>query len=438
MVLVGKASYNMKKFDYANDPRMSKSECVLLGFSGLLIFVAYDDSFNMQITLPVFVLLLFGYLKKTGGAFSDRIGFSFCVVAVGMASASVILNLFIDPKIITDKTPLRILYLIEILLFYYVTTKRSYASDNLKLILIAGIVSGLAISLAIIWNYQNGAVGKISVTNIFGRSVEENYTAGLIVFEAMLCLLGFRYTQQIGIKTILLCILLVMTYAILLTGSRAAIVALAVGIAIFVVQNVLSGKVSLFAKIGIVALVFLFVAVIVLNADSILPRNLYDRIFVSSYADSSNAHRLELWSFGLEGFLRRPFFGYGIGNYNYYVINVLGMTQHTVVVAHNTYLDALLDLGIVGLLPILALVLGRLKGVARSKVLFPAILSTLFTALIVGGERTFFFWNAIVILTILIGFAGKSGGNGSLESLFDFSAEVSNVLGMRSNGRQHK
>ena len=229
-----------------------------------------------------------------------------------------------------------------------------------------------------------------------------------------------------------------MTYAILLTGSRAAIVALAVGIAIFVVQNVLSGKVSLFAKIGIVALVFLFVAVIVLNADSILPRNLYDRIFVSSYADSSNAHRLELWSFGLEGFLRRPFFGYGIGNYNYYVINVLGMTQHTVVVAHNTYLDALLDLGIVGLLPILALVLGRLKGVARSKVLFPAILSTLFTALIVGGERTFFFWNAIVILTILIGFAGKSGGNGSLESLFDFSAEVSNVLGMRSNGRQHK
>jgi O-antigen ligase len=123
-------------------------------------------------------------------------------------------------------------------------------------------------------------------------------------------------------------------------------------------------------------------------------------LFTNSLDDNSNADRLILWKNGFNGFLNRPFLGYGVGNFNYYVRLIF--PQHKVVVAHNSFLDILIDVGIIGFGVFAVMVYKNIKCIFKEgKVFIPLFVCFLFTALIVGGERTFFFWNDIIILTLI-------------------------------------
>ena len=148
--------------------------------------------------------------------------------------------------------------------------------------------------------------------------------------------------------------------------------------------------------------IFTSLIILSINMYELLPEYTLNRFFVNSIDDSSNQERIQLWSFAFANFWYRPLFGYGPGVFSYYVSQ--RFTNHTVVVAHNTYIDFLIDSGIVGLFLILYLIYRHFKQVFQEKciVLFPLIICQFITSFIVGGERTFFFWNGLIVTCILL------------------------------------
>ncbi len=80
-----------------------------------------------------------------------------------------------------------------------------------------------------------------------------------------------------------------------------------------------------------------------------IPQNPITGRFISSFdhSDTSNTHRIELWTTAIHEVTLRPFIGTGLGVYTY-TINPLA-TYRTPIYAHNTILDITVELGLIGL-----------------------------------------------------------------------------------------
>lgn len=405
-------------------PSASTWECALLGFSALLIFVAWDDNFNMQVMAPFTVLLLGGYLAKTRGAFTDIKLFKLCLLILGSCGVSLLSCLAFNSEAISTKSVIRFLYIALILLFVLVTVDRRYTRGNLNLIVWGNIIAGAVIGLGIIARYMGGVAGKIAVANIWGVAVEENYMASLMAFELVLAVTALRYTKGMGRKLIIAALAAINLLGIVLSGSRAAMLgalaAIALLLFLYLVMGSAGGFVTRFLGLAVLVLAGFFV-VGALN-DSI-PVWYLDRFFHNSYLDSSNVQRIHYWTFGLEGFMARPLFGYGVGNYAYYVDAQMWSGGGDVVVAHNTYIDALVDTGLIGAALFAVLIVSNFKRAWKQQAFIPLLFVAFFTSFIVGGERTFFFWNSVVLLSIFARYAASQDDvTGAMESIFNLSS----------------
>src|SRR4029077_11465545 len=74
--------------------------------------------------------------------------------------------------------------------------------------------------------------------------------------------------------------------------------------------------------------------------------------------------RVDYWRAALDGFRQEPLLGTGAGTYQF-AWRRYRKTQARVVHAHSLYLEALSDLGVVGLLLVLASLAAPLAGLAR-------------------------------------------------------------------------
>ncbi|XLQ20632.1 MAG: O-antigen ligase family protein [Candidatus Moraniibacteriota bacterium] len=82
----------------------------------------------------------------------------------------------------------------------------------------------------------------------------------------------------------------------------------------------------------------------------LIPQNPITSRFISSFdtTDTSNRHRLELWTEAKQEIQHRPFIGTGLGAYPI-VINPQA-TYRTPIYVHNIFLDITVELGIIGLI----------------------------------------------------------------------------------------
>jgi O-antigen ligase len=127
---------------------------------------------------------------------------------------------------------------------------------------------------------------------------------------------------------------------ILLTGTRAA--ALAMGVALLIVPASVARL-----KRRQVAGILLTAVLIVVVALSIVPASSRDRLSTipNELAGGSMSGRTDIWAAGLELFQEHPVIGVGAGAYLQSVRHILFVP----IVAHNTFLSVLVELGIVGL-----------------------------------------------------------------------------------------
>ena len=69
-----------------------------------------------------------------------------------------------------------------------------------------------------------------------------------------------------------------------------------------------------------------------------------------------------------------------------------------------------MDFGYVGFTLIMILFLNNVKALfkRKNKILYPLILCWFFCSFIVGSERTFFFWNGIIVMGIMSNYMSKN------------------------------
>ena len=118
----------------------------------------------------------------------------------------------------------------------------------------------------------------------------------------------------------------------------------------------------------------------------------WDRYFVNGYGDESVTGRFVWWKDALALFLKRPIWGYGIGN-----INVSGNSS---AVTHNTYLDFLVDQGIIGFYIFTRFVYSSVKGIFKNKLqlYYGVVFAVLLGCFNLSATRSTFLWFSLILL----------------------------------------
>ena len=101
------------------------------------------------------------------------------------------------------------------------------------------------------------------------------------------------------------------------------------------------------------------------------------------------------WKNAISLFVKRPIYGYGIGN-----INVSGNSS---AVTHNTYLDFLVDQGLIGFSLFLFLIWNSCKRIIKNKnyAYYGIIFGILIGVFNLSATRSTFLWFALILLSAL-------------------------------------
>jgi O-antigen ligase len=144
---------------------------------------------------------------------------------------------------------------------------------------------------------------------------------------------------------------LLMSLGVLVTFSRAGFITFVALAGVLVLKFGRSAR----AKAGLTAVVF---AILLLAGLSDSYKNRLSSIFDSEKDTTGSAQeRSELLKHGLDLAIRHPIVGLGMGNFHIYSIKEK--------VAHNGYVETAAELGAIGLLAYLTLILAPLRGLAR-------------------------------------------------------------------------
>lgn len=235
------------------------------------------------------------------------------------------------------------------------------------------------------------------VLSLFGVQNDPNNCAAFLIFAVSIALYSIVFEgRYILFNTV---IILVGSYAIFLTGSRAGFlsIVLAVGVIILLIpfRRKEAGKKD-YTLLSILIIILLGLVLVYFSRD-LLPSNIRDRLLAfDEYEEGSG--RASKWENAMKLFLESPVFGKGWGGY---VLE--GVNEGTV---HNTFITSLCDIGVVGttllVLPILLIVI---QAIRKKELLAIVILADgVFFSLSLDAINKRFFWNAIYIAIMLLNY----------------------------------
>lgn len=176
-------------------------------------------------------------------------------------------------------------------------------------------------------------------------------------------------------KAVFVIILLLLLTGLLFSYSRAAWVSLIGGIGVFtLVFFKIPGKTVLLGFIGLVVAFLLFGKTLLMQMernDQDSSDNLTEHVqSISNIStDASNLERLNRWSCALRMWADKPFFGFGPGTYMFQYAPYQKKAQKTIIStnaadggnAHSEYLGPLSEMGVVGALLVLLLVVVSIR-----------------------------------------------------------------------------
>jgi len=269
--------------------------------------------------------------------------------------------------------------------------------------------------------------GSTSREFLSGLGMHANEWGRLYVVAYALLLFTWAESKESGLKIALLASMGLVVVALILTFSRGSFLG-------FIVVNMLF---LLWRRNAKNLIFFGFLAAIALFA---LPEAVYDRVttgFGGKSAsdfeggpDAISAGRVDLiWLPLLPEVLRSPIYGQGLGSiiWSEAMHKGAGVTIAAVGHPHNAYLQALLDMGIVGLILVCAYFAHVWKGF-RALSVDPALSHTL---------RGFYLGAAAGLASLLISYVTDSSLLPRPEQVFLWLA-IGMMYGQRSNGPVHE
>ncbi len=248
--------------------------------------------------------------------------------------------------------------------------------------------------------YIDEAFDSRQVLTLWGMQNDPNNVCAFLAVGVGLAAYSLFCEKRMRGMNIL--VILVNTYAVVLTGSRGGFLLLGVLIITAVLfPNWNNDRMwsDAFKKILIV-IVAGVAAIIVIRR--FMPQSSLARVLdFDNYFASGGSGRFEKWRIAWDYYSRHPLFGCGWGGY---VIQ-----DHRAI--HNTYLTLLCDTGLVGFtLYIIPIAWIFIRGVQKKSLLSLIILVTgAFPALTVDSINKRYLWNAILISFMLIQYLNTLG-----------------------------
>ena len=187
----------------------------------------------------------------------------------------------------------------------------------------------------VVTRFNIGRVARYSIGN-----EDPNYVGMMLMIGIPMLLWGLWTLHQrrgVGMAMVLAPIV---AYAALLTGSRGSTVLAPVVASVYVI--VARGHRNVGRMLAGVVVAGLIGLVVWRH----LPPDTQTRVLSGfDTTQSTSKLRQQAWRAGYHAFLRKPVQGYGLGSYQFAVRNELSRS----LVAHNTYISDLVELGLVGL-----------------------------------------------------------------------------------------
>ena len=243
--------------------------------------------------------------------------------------------------------------------------------------MLAGVILSIVIASAGEMTQTNDVSGGRMTIVIGGLAVDNNNLAVSLSVPA-LCAFAFALNPKMhkAWRITNIVALAVIVYAILLTGSRGGLLALAGGLLLCLLR---SGNGFSWKKI--LLLVFVLVLLVVAT-QYLLPESLQERFQVSNVVESGGTGRTGIWISALKVFYKSNFgrmlFGYGFGAFP----NMMEANYGVYKASHSDPIQMLLELGIVGFIVYLVMWYQLFKMAFRKKnALLPALLIIIF----IGG-----------------------------------------------------
>jgi len=240
----------------------------------------------------------------------------------------------------------RLQVLLPNILLYILLVNLLNSPKRVQGIITVLIISGTGLALLTLFYLFSGKLtaGRVAVYEVSGQ--DPNSLALYLLPNVALMIALFGQKIQALNKLFIVCGLLISALAILATGSRGALIALAI---IFLLGSMLNQKVW--------PLMFLVLIAVGVGTLFFLPPTYINRLQSIVTLSDRGAARLYIWLVGLQMIQAHPLLGVGLGNYSIAWNHFLPITPSvsgaiwafkTSKGSHNIFLNAFSELGVIG------------------------------------------------------------------------------------------
>lgn len=244
--------------------------------------------------------------------------------------------------------------------------------------------------LSLFFSYAYQGEANRQVLTIFKRQLDPNNIAAFLLIGISISMYYFMYEKENRILHI--ATIIINAYATLMTGSRAALLAIGVIVLgyILTMYNPKTYRKS-YMRIVPIVLIIIVAAIITFN---FLPQDIADRLFIfEDYAGGNQ--RDVMWEYGLRIISDplRLMVGAGWGAYQ---------ANGGYSSLHNTFLSILCDVGIIGFcllfIPIIYMIVKLLKN--HDVLSFSMFIAGMVPSFFIEAINKRFFWNAILFVLV--------------------------------------
>lgn len=298
------------------------------------------------------------------------------------------------------------LFLIYLSMGLYPITERDYPCVT-KAIIVGGLIAAM-MSLFLYFReitYADSVRGSLILKE--GKWADPNHFATSLILPLLLSL--YWLTSQRGSRrTWAIASIVMISIAILLTGSRGGVIGAVVAVLLFYWR----ARHHIRRRTVIASL--LISGVLVFSAWQIAPRQLLKRFDIQQVLERGGAGRFFIWSVGLKAFFHRPLNGYGYNNFPYAyelfsgVVPADNPSYRAYRVAHSIYLQTFVEIGIIGGLLLLFTLWKHwrlARTLARKSLLGVALESALVGILVssatLGTLNYKYFWLGLTLILLL-------------------------------------
>lgn len=286
---------------------------------------------------------------------------------------------------------------VRFLVLYAVIVFFPFSQRDVEAIRKAIIAAGVLAGIYILYFYGSPAayLGAIRASIAWGdHAADPNHTAAALLLPFSL-LLSAAISAKRPKLIIHLLPLAIMFLAIVLTGSRTGLLGLAVAsVSLFFMyfgsQPQQRARIVGFVALGAIAIWQLW---------PMLPAELLQRFVLAEVVAGGGAGRLDIWEAGIAAWLANPILGYGFGSFG----AVQTLWAGHLNTAHNIYLQALVELGVLGpllLVAALALSLRMRPATTLERGATAGFLAMLVASLFLGTLNYDYFWLTLMVVEV--------------------------------------